>query len=162
MTNATDHADASVANRTRLSALKVAEPQELAVSLGIVGASKRRKGELVELISARQDGDVAADGSAAASAPAPVLEAPAEAFVADAPSFDEAHDAPTPSSTSLQRPSPRPQQRLSPTPPSPRRLLPQKRPSRRMPHPLRSRLRPPASVASRDVRPAPARPRCST
>ena len=45
MTNATDHADVSVANRTRLSALKVAELQELAASLGISGASKRRRFE---------------------------------------------------------------------------------------------------------------------
>ncbi|WP_235934019.1 Rho termination factor N-terminal domain-containing protein, partial [Agromyces humi] len=92
MTNATDHADASVANRTRLSALKVAELQELALSLGIVGASKRRKGELVELISAHQDGDVTADASAEASASAAVLEAP----VSDVPSFDEAPTADAP------------------------------------------------------------------
>lgn len=108
MTNATDHADASVANRTRLSALKVAELQELALSLGIVGASKRRKGELVELISAHQDGDVTADASAEASASAVVAETPvadapvadapvADVPVADAPSVDEAPtaDAPT-------------------------------------------------------------------
>ncbi|MEV1130815.1 transcription termination factor Rho [Agromyces sp. NPDC049794] len=78
MTNATDHADVSVANRTRLSALKVAELQELAVSLGIAGASKRRKGELVDLISARQDADVAVDAPVAVSgAEAPTTEAPA-------------------------------------------------------------------------------------
>ena len=65
MTNATDHADVSVANRTRLSALKVAELQELAASLGIAGASKRRKGELVELISAHQDGAAPADAPVA-------------------------------------------------------------------------------------------------
>ncbi|MDR6904541.1 transcription termination factor Rho [Agromyces sp. 3263] len=89
MTNATDHADASVANRTRLSALKVAELQELALSLGIVGASKRRKGELVELISAHQDGDVTADASAEASAPAVVADTPvADAPAADAPAAD--------------------------------------------------------------------------
>ncbi|KRE26371.1 transcription termination factor Rho [Agromyces sp. Soil535] len=61
----------SVANRTRLSALKVAELQELAASLGIVGASKRRKGELVELISAHQDGGASVD------APVEAAEAPA-------------------------------------------------------------------------------------
>lgn len=54
MTNGTDRADGA-ANRTRLTAMKVAELQELAVSLGIAGASKRRKGELVELISAHHD-----------------------------------------------------------------------------------------------------------
>jgi len=74
VTNATDHADVSVANRTRLSALKVAELQELAVSLGIAGASKRRKGELVELISAHQDADVALD----VPVEAPASEAPAD------------------------------------------------------------------------------------
>jgi transcription termination factor Rho len=54
VTNGTDHAD-GVANRTRLTAMKVVELQELAASLGISGASKRRKGELVELISAHHD-----------------------------------------------------------------------------------------------------------
>ncbi len=61
MTNGTDHAEVSVANSTRLNSLKVAELQELAATLGIAGASKRRKGELVELISAHQDGDAAVD-----------------------------------------------------------------------------------------------------
>ncbi len=75
MTNGTDHADVSVANRTRLSALKVAELQELAASLGIVGASKRRKGDLVDLISAHQNADVALDDSSEApSFEAPVAE----------------------------------------------------------------------------------------
>jgi transcription termination factor Rho len=64
VTNGTDHAD-GVANRTRLTAMKVAELQELAASLGIAGASKRRKGELVELISAHHD---AAAGTAADAA----------------------------------------------------------------------------------------------
>ncbi|WP_344312828.1 Rho termination factor N-terminal domain-containing protein, partial [Agromyces terreus] len=62
MTNATDHAESGAANRTRLSTLKVAELQELAASLGIPGGSKRRKGELVDLISAHQEG-LAADGA---------------------------------------------------------------------------------------------------
>ncbi|WP_448003956.1 transcription termination factor Rho [Agromyces bauzanensis] len=87
MTNATDHADVSVANRTRLSALKVAELQELAASLGIAGASKRRKGELVDLISAHQDADLAVDAPvedpviealASPATEAPATEAPAE------------------------------------------------------------------------------------
>ncbi|HEX6954497.1 MAG TPA: transcription termination factor Rho, partial [Agromyces sp.] len=41
--------------------MKVAELQELAASLGIAGASKRRKGELVELISAHQDAAAGTD-----------------------------------------------------------------------------------------------------
>ncbi|WP_256368773.1 transcription termination factor Rho [Agromyces sp. Marseille-P2726] len=72
MTNATDHADVSVANRTRLSAMKVAELQELAASLGIAGASKRRKGELVDLISAHQSGDATAQAPAESDAAAAV------------------------------------------------------------------------------------------
>ncbi|MFD5865947.1 transcription termination factor Rho [Agromyces sp. NPDC127015] len=85
MTNASDHA-ARVANGAPLTGLKVAELQELAASLGIVGASKLRKGELVEAITARQaEGDAAptldVDGTA------PVEAAPVEAApVADAPS----------------------------------------------------------------------------
>ena len=62
MTNGTDHAD-RVANTARLSAMKVAELQELAASLGLAGGSKRRKGELVELISEHQAS--AADGGSA-------------------------------------------------------------------------------------------------
>jgi transcription termination factor Rho len=84
VTNATDHAD-SVATSARLSALKVAELQELAASLGIAGASKRRKGELVELISAHQQ-------QAAGDAPAELaVEAPVEAPVAT----NDAASAPT-------------------------------------------------------------------
>lgn len=67
MTNGTDHAD-GVANRTRLTAMKVAELQELAASLGIAGASKRRKGELVDLISAHHDAaDIATDHAGTAA-----------------------------------------------------------------------------------------------
>lgn len=95
MTNASDHA-AGVANSAPLTGLKVAELQELAVSLGIVGASKLRKGELVEAISARQaeqagdaaptlDLDVAEPvaaepvEAAPAAVEAPAVEAPADA-----------------------------------------------------------------------------------
>lgn len=100
MTNATDHAELSAANRTRLSTLKVAELQELAASLGIAGASKRRKGDLVDLISAHQVGEapeaetVEAVEPAAAPSDAPVAEAPAaaasvvEAPVVEAPAAD--------------------------------------------------------------------------
>lgn len=93
MTNGTDYAE-GVANRTRLTAMKVAELQELAASLGIAGASKRRKGELVDLISAHTDGtgtielDEVVDPAAPAEvvvADAPVLDEP----VAEAPVLDE-------------------------------------------------------------------------
>ncbi|AWB95053.1 transcription termination factor Rho [Agromyces badenianii] len=63
MTNGTDHAD-RVANTARLSSMKVAELQELAASLGLGGGSKRRKGELVELISAHQEGAAGAEPTA--------------------------------------------------------------------------------------------------
>ncbi|WP_167395130.1 transcription termination factor Rho [Cryobacterium aureum] len=59
----------------RLSALRVSELQALALELKIPGASKLRKGELVEAIETAQSGT-----SAAAPAEAPVVEAaPAEA-----------------------------------------------------------------------------------
>lgn len=106
MTNATDHADVSVANRTRLSALKVAELQELAVSLGIAGASKRRKGELVELISAHQDADVALDDPVEA----PVAEAPAETNAAPV----EAEAAPAETEVEAEQPVEQPEQLADP------------------------------------------------
>ncbi|MFF2390719.1 transcription termination factor Rho [Agromyces sp. NPDC058104] len=94
MTNASDHA-AGVANSAPLTGLKVAELQELAVSLGIVGASKLRKGELVEAITARQAeqaGDVAPtldlDGAVAAEA------SPAETPAAETPAAPAAEAAP--------------------------------------------------------------------
>ena len=46
-----------VNNRADLSALKLAELQALATSLGIGGASKLRKGELVNAINENQGGD---------------------------------------------------------------------------------------------------------
>ncbi|WP_232338900.1 Rho termination factor N-terminal domain-containing protein, partial [Agromyces aureus] len=106
MTNASDHAELSAANRTRLTTLKVAELQELAASLGISGASKRRKGELVDLISAHQIGEapdvetpdaVDAPPVEAPAAEAPVaeaVEAPAAVAEAAAPAADEVAAAP--------------------------------------------------------------------
>ncbi|MBM7504278.1 transcription termination factor Rho [Agromyces aurantiacus] len=92
MTNATDHAE-GVASRARLTAMKVAELQELAASLGIAGASKRRKGELVELISTHADGSATLEldevVDAAAPAEALVIEEPA-APAAEAPAATEA------------------------------------------------------------------------
>ncbi|WP_400993787.1 transcription termination factor Rho [Agromyces sp. GXQ0307] len=97
MTNGTDHAER--VDAARLSTMKVAELQELASSLGIAGASKRRKGELVELISAHTDGAAAAPADdvvaptdarpAEAEASAPAAEAPAaEAPAAEAPAAE--------------------------------------------------------------------------
>ncbi|WP_353815481.1 transcription termination factor Rho [Agromyces sp. SYSU T00266] len=78
MTNGTDHAER--VDAARLSTMKVAELQELASSLGISGASKRRKGELVELISAHTDGSAAVEADDVVEpAAAPTAEAPAEA-----------------------------------------------------------------------------------
>nr|WP_276498867.1 transcription termination factor Rho [Agromyces luteolus] len=78
-----------------MSTMKVAELQELASSLGISGASKRRKGELVELISAHTDGAaavVADDVVEPAAAETPEAEAAAEASApaVDAPDAGEA------------------------------------------------------------------------
>ncbi|MGI9823236.1 transcription termination factor Rho [Agromyces sp. Marseille-Q5079] len=119
MTNATDHAEAGVANRTRLSALKVAELQELASSLGIPGGSKRRKGELVDLISAHQESlgaEVAVDAPTTdAPVEAPVVETPAEPtfeepeapVVADAPAVEQAPEAPAAAQPARQGRQPR-------------------------------------------------------
>ncbi len=101
MTNATDHADVSVANRTRLSALKVAELQELAASLGIAGASKRRKGDLVDLIATRQDADSALelplDGAdAPAGQASAVVEEPSTTGSPTTPVSDASTGAPEP------------------------------------------------------------------
>jgi homoserine kinase len=133
VTNGTDHADVSVANRTRLNGLKVAELQELAASLGIAGASKRRKGDLVDLISAHQDGAESpalvdqALVTVEPTSPAPAEEAPRRPpprLRSRAP-VDEAPAAEAP---------PRPVR--PPRPLRPSRLPPRPlRPSRRMPRP---------------------------
>nr|WP_308799731.1 transcription termination factor Rho [Agromyces protaetiae] len=82
MTNVPEQVDGAV-DRARLSAMKVAELVELAGSLGITGATKRRKGELVELIATAQ-GEVA-PASEAPTVEAPAAEAPAvEASAAEA------------------------------------------------------------------------------
>jgi transcription termination factor Rho len=63
-------------SRTDLAGLKVAELQALANALGITGAARLRKGELVQAITEHQAGGQAASAPAAET-PAPV-EAPAE------------------------------------------------------------------------------------
>ncbi|WEO78317.1 transcription termination factor Rho [Cryobacterium sp. SO2] len=84
MTNVNLHANG--VDISRLSTLRVAELQALAGELGIQGASKLRKGELVDAITANQSG--ATESAAPADAPAEVaaaeaapVEAPAEAVV---------------------------------------------------------------------------------
>ncbi|CAN5597414.1 transcription termination factor Rho [soil metagenome] len=78
-----------VNNRADLSALKLAELQALASSLGIGGASKLRKGELVNAINENQGGDdTLVDNAASESTESPIetvdaaqvdaYEAPAE------------------------------------------------------------------------------------
>ncbi|MFE5672532.1 transcription termination factor Rho [Agromyces sp. NPDC056523] len=84
MTNGTDYAE-GVANRSRLTAMRVAELQELAASLGIAGASKRRKGELVDLISAHTDGAGTAQLDEVVDAGAPADTAGVEAPVTEQP-----------------------------------------------------------------------------
>ncbi len=70
MTNATDHAS-GVANGAPLSGLKVAELQQLATDLGIAGANKLRKGELVEAISDRRGSGSSPDSGSASGEGAP-------------------------------------------------------------------------------------------
>ncbi|MGX5681321.1 transcription termination factor Rho [Schumannella luteola] len=89
MTDVNNHAS-SVGSRSDLSALKLAELQALATSLGITGAAKLRKGELVDAITENQN----ADDSAAADESAPVTEAPVvDAAVEDAPAQAPAAEA---------------------------------------------------------------------
>ena len=83
----------STDSRANLTALRLPELQALAVELGINGASKLRKGELVNAINEVQDNNTAS----APTTDAPVSEAPAaEAPEAAAPaaSADEAPAAP--------------------------------------------------------------------
>lgn len=77
MTNAPTDLEGAI-DRGRLSAMKVAELVELAVSLGITGAAKRRKGELVDLISDHQSAGTESEAAAAAPAEVePAVEAAA-------------------------------------------------------------------------------------
>ncbi|MDJ0334670.1 transcription termination factor Rho [Salinibacterium sp. G-O1] len=85
----------NVNSSSDLSALKLPELQALASSLGISGASKLRKGDLVAAINDNQNAGSSAD-SAAASAPteaAPVEAAPVEAAPVEAAPVDDAPQA---------------------------------------------------------------------
>jgi transcription termination factor Rho len=65
---------------TNLAALRVAELQALATGLGISGANKLRKGELVDAITEIQNNSAASDDAAVVDPPAPAVdEAPAPA-----------------------------------------------------------------------------------
>ncbi|GAA1735680.1 transcription termination factor Rho [Microcella frigidaquae] len=69
-----------------LSALKLAELQQLATELGVVGVSKLRKGELVDAITQTQN----AEGAEAPAAEAPAVEIAAGAASTDTASTDTA------------------------------------------------------------------------
>jgi transcription termination factor Rho len=71
-----------VTTDVNLSALRLPELQALAAELGLSGASKLRKGELVNAISEIQN--ATADAAAPAAEAAPVAEAPAAAAPAEA------------------------------------------------------------------------------
>jgi transcription termination factor Rho len=71
--------------RTDLAGLKVAELQALANALGITGAARLRKGELVQAINARQTGDETAQAPALAETPAPVDESSEQQAPAELP-----------------------------------------------------------------------------
>jgi transcription termination factor Rho len=74
-------------NRTRadLDAMKVAELQALATALGIAGASKLRKGELVDAIESTQDTDNQQDAAGEPSTDQPSTDQPST----DQPSTDQ-------------------------------------------------------------------------
>ncbi|UOE44592.1 transcription termination factor Rho [Agromyces larvae] len=91
MTNAPEHVEGAL-DSARLGTLKVAELQELAATLGIAGAAKRRKGELVELISAHQ--------AAAAESGAVESAEPAAAPAADAEAESASPESASPESAS--------------------------------------------------------------
>ncbi|WP_441647938.1 transcription termination factor Rho [Cryobacterium sp. W22_MBD10_FK3] len=79
---------------SRLSTLRVAELQALAGELGIQGASKLRKGELVDAITANQSHATESAAPAAAVTDAPAEVAPVEAAAAAAVSDAAVEAAP--------------------------------------------------------------------
>ncbi|WP_130179411.1 transcription termination factor Rho [Cryobacterium sp. SO1] len=91
MTNVNLHANG--VDISRLTTLRVAELQALAGELGIQGASKLRKGELVDAITANQShtteaaapADAPVEAAPVDAAPASVTEAPVEAPAEAAP-----------------------------------------------------------------------------
>jgi transcription termination factor Rho len=100
-----DGADA----RSVLTSLTVAQLQSRAAGLGIAGAARLRKGELVNAIIENQDGDAPVEtleeaeqqaaveqplADAPAEQPAPVEEAPAAEQAPEAPAAEQAPEAP--------------------------------------------------------------------
>jgi transcription termination factor Rho len=83
VTNVNLHADG--VDLSRLSTLRVAELQALAGELGIQGASKLRKGELVDAITASQSTTAQSAAAQTAAEPAAAEPAAAAAVVVDAP-----------------------------------------------------------------------------
>jgi transcription termination factor Rho len=81
--------------RTDLAGLKVAELQALANALGITGAARLRKGELVQAITEHQAGDQASSAPAAPAVetPAPVGEPAEQPAQAELPNTDVSTDA---------------------------------------------------------------------
>lgn len=96
MTDVNSHAD-GVDSRTDLASLRVPELQALAARLGVPGATKLRKGELVQAISEarRSAGGARASGAAAPEGgeDRPAIDAAGTADVSDA-SFGRAGQAP--------------------------------------------------------------------
>ncbi|MCW4458384.1 transcription termination factor Rho [Microbacterium sp. MPKO10] len=103
---------------TNLQTLKVAELQKLAASLGVQGASKLRKGELIAAISDKQGGGGAAPSSSEpSSAPAEKTQAKRTSrrvstpiIESTAPTADEPTASPAPAET------PAPERSATPTP----------------------------------------------
>jgi transcription termination factor Rho len=82
----------STDSRAALNALRLPELQALAVELGLAGASKLRKGALVDAINEIQNPTIEADAPEQAQADAPAAEQPAaeQAVAADEPAAAEA------------------------------------------------------------------------
>ncbi len=103
MTDVNIHAS-SVNSRSELSALKLADLQALAGSLGISGASKLRKGELVDAIADNQgsDSENVAEAPEAPSTETNVEETPADETAPEVTSegTDETSSAPSEAPTS--------------------------------------------------------------
>nr|WP_244857875.1 transcription termination factor Rho [Agromyces archimandritae] len=74
--------------------MKVAELQRLALSLGVPGATKLRKGELIEQIALRQDANAGASSAQSAPVEAPAAAAPAAAPAAPAAEASAGEEAP--------------------------------------------------------------------
>ncbi|PKW26052.1 transcription termination factor Rho [Phycicoccus duodecadis] len=116
MTDTTIEASAPTGQRRSgaLTAMRLAELQGLASSMGISGTAKMRKGDLVAAIRARQNGDGVPASSAPAEAPAVRTERPAAESAPAARPADEEQGAQAPRGAGRSRRSRSEQTRTAP------------------------------------------------